>query len=77
MSDVLEEFDEVVYEEAWEYLYVHNPLMADKIRKAVNAGKKPEELRSRYLRNAGEHRVERACLIENAARHLQQQKQRQ
>lgn len=74
MSDILDELDAVVDEEAWEYLDVHYPALADKIRKAIQAGIKPEDMRSRFLRRAGEHRTELGRRVENAARHLERSK---
>lgn len=70
MSDILDELEAVVYEEGWDYLDIHNPELADKIKRAVAAGKQPDEIRSRFLRSAGDHRIELAKRVENAARHL-------
>lgn len=74
MSDVLEEFDEAIYLEAWEYLQNENLSFALKLEKAVNAGVTPEQLCRRFLGRAGEHRGARAKRIENAARYLELQK---
>lgn len=76
MSDALEEFDEAVLEEAWNYLQADNLSFALKVEKAVKAGATPEQLSRRFLGTAGEHRGARAKRIENAARHLQAQRQK-
>lgn len=74
MSDILEELDAVVFEDAWNYLDIHNPELADKIKRAVHAGKQPDEIKSRFFRSAGDHRIEMAKRVENAARHLWSEK---
>lgn len=70
MNDILSDIDAAVYQEAWEYLDVEDPSLADKIKKAVAAGCLPEEIRSRYLRTAGDSRSAKAKRVENAARFL-------
>lgn len=70
MSDILEEIDATVWAEAWLYLDLEDPALADKIKRAVAAGKQPEEIRSRYLRIAGDSRSAKARRVENAAKYL-------
>lgn len=72
MSDTFAEFDATIDSDAWEYLNDNYPALADTVRKAVERGATPEQLRTRWLRRAGEHRIELARRVENAARHLAQ-----
>jgi hypothetical protein len=74
MSDLLNEFDEAIYQEAWEYLQSDNLAFALKVERAVKAGATPEQLGRRFLGTAGEHRGARAKRIENAARYLERNK---
>lgn len=69
MSDIFEEIDASIFIEAWEFLDIEDPSLADKIKRAVQAGKQPEEIRSRYLRTAGDSRSAKAKRVENAARY--------
>ncbi len=74
MSDVLQEFDMAVLEEAWDFLQRDNIDFAIKLEKAVKAGATPDQLTKTFLRTAGEHRGARAKRIENAAKYLYAQK---
>lgn len=71
MSDVLEEFDDAVLQEAWRFVQEDDMGLATKIEKAVKAGVTPETLSRRYLGIAGAHRAPMAKRVENAARYLQ------
>lgn len=73
MSDILDDFDEAIFLEAWEYLQADNLAFALKLERAVKGGATPEQLYRRFLGTAGEHRGARAKRIENAARYLQSQ----
>lgn len=70
MSDILEEIDAPVYREAWEFVDDEDPSLAEAIKRAVAAGKQPDEIRKRYLRTAGDSRSAKAKRVENAARYL-------
>lgn len=74
MNDELDEFDNGILEEAWEYLQKENLSFALKLEKAVKAGASAEQLSRRFLGIAGEHRGLKAKRIENAALYLQTQK---
>ena len=67
MSDILEEIDGSIFHEAWQYLDLEDPVLADKIKRAVKEGKLPDEIRSRYLRTAGDSRSAKGKRVENAA----------
>lgn len=74
MSDILAEFDQAIWLEAWEYLQADDLAFALKLEKAVKAGATPEQLCRRFLGTAGEHRGARAKRIENAAKYLESMK---
>ncbi len=75
MSDVLDEFDIAILEEAWRYVQEDDLGLASKIEKAVKAGVTPDTLRKRYLGVAGAHRAPMGKRIENAAKYLHLLKQ--
>lgn len=70
MSDILDEFELAILEEAWLFLQADNLTFALKLERAVKAGATPEQLSRRFLGTAGEHRGARAKRIENAAKFL-------
>lgn len=70
MSAELDEFDNRIYEEAFEFLDTYDPGLAATVKKAVAANVSPDALRKRWLRSAGQHRIEMAQRIENAAKYL-------
>lgn len=74
MSDILDDFDMAILEEAWDFLQRENIAFALKLEKAVKAGATPDQLKRRFLGTAGEHRGPRATRIENAAKYLERSK---
>ena len=70
MSDIYADFDTVIYAESWQFLSDNYPTLAASVKRAVDKGATPDGLRSRWLQNAGEHRIELATRIENSAKYL-------
>ncbi|MBA3571369.1 MAG: hypothetical protein H0W34_05230 [Pyrinomonadaceae bacterium] len=71
MSNMPDEYELEILQEAWEWLQNDNLSFALKLEKQVRAGKTPEQLARTFLSLAGEHRGPRAKRIENAARYLE------
>jgi hypothetical protein len=74
MSDKYAELDQVLEEEAWEYLYTNYPPLAAVVQKSVGKGIVPEEIRRRVVEKAGAHREALAQRCELAAKYLERNK---
>jgi len=70
MNDGMPEIDEAFDEEAWEYLYLYQPKIADSIQTRVSKGDTPEKIKRHIVRRYGINREDIATRCEAAARHL-------
>lgn len=71
MSDEELEFDQVCFEESWDFLNDNYPALATSVQKMVRKGISPEAIKRRTVANMGAHREPLAKRCENAARYLQ------
>jgi len=71
MTDEELEFDQVCFEEAWNFLNDNYPALAGSVQKMVRKGISPEAIKRRTVANMGAHREPLAKRCENAARFLQ------
>ena len=70
MSDEMPEVDEAFDQEAWDYLYLYQPKIADSIVARVTKGDNPERIKRHIVRKYGINREDIATRCEAAARHL-------
>jgi hypothetical protein len=74
MSDEMPEIDEAFDDDAWEYLYLNHPKIADSILTLVTRGASPDRIKRHIIRKYGESRKDIARRCEAAARHLESTK---
>ena len=63
-----------IWQDAYEYLALHNEDFLNGVENAVVQGFTPEEIYSHVLREAGVHRLEIAKRCQNAARYILSQR---
>lgn len=74
MSDKYAELDAVLDAESWEWLCENAPPLAKGVKKALEAGLTPSDIRRRVVERLGAHRTPLALRCEQAARYLATQK---
>lgn len=66
----LAELQEAIFEEAWEWLNDNLPPMARSVKRVVERGASPDEIRRLIIEEGGESRIGLATRCENAAKYL-------
>jgi hypothetical protein len=69
----LPDLDAATDEESWDYLCRTAIKFADAVKKEVQRGRTPEQIRERFTRRSYGLRPEMAARLEQAARHLKRE----
>jgi len=69
-EEVVEEFDADLYRDAWDWLDVNHPRLADKMKLLLRYGWSPERVYSHVVRRLGADRDGLAKRCENSLRYL-------
>jgi hypothetical protein len=70
MSDNFDDFDRAAEEEAYNYLWLNHPALAQAITKAIERGETPETVKLRANLNFGPYREALTKRCELASRHI-------